>query len=673
MKKQKESIILFSLIFVILMLLNFSLLLLSLRSQISLKIGEPAPQDVILPITVSYVDEEKTELAKKNAAKGVSPLYTFDSSVKLEIINDLEEFFNESIKVKSAETGKDEKLNKLVNDLKVDNQTATLILNEPDERLIDIKNLLVNNINFLYENGIKEENLDEIITEIKNNLEKSGFKKEEEDIAITVLKRFIKPNLVVDRLTTEKLIQEAVKNVKPVQVTIQSGTKIIEKGETVTQEDIKTLEKIGIYKQINAYNVMVLIMLSFFEGQIIFGVTKGKKFALKKSIEIITVFFIVSLLAFLLSKISIFLLPIPLFILILIEFFDFKDVVLLSLAFLLILSNMFMQEASILIIYFVFSILLAYLQEREIKILSYFKRNLYFTIIVASIVLFVSKSFIASSQNAVTNSLYALINFSVSTFSSLAVVYILEHIFNEATFLRLIELNEPNNPILKELLERAPGTFNHSLNVANIASQAADAIEANFLLTRVGALYHDIGKMLYPYYFTENQVGIPNIHNSISPSLSKVILINHVKDGIALAKRYRLPYDVIHFIETHHGKSILLYFYRKAKETNPEVSEEEFRYPGPLPDTKETFIVSLADAIEAASHSLSDNETDYRHLEEVVNRIVEERMKEGEFVEAPVTFHEIDIIKQTFVKSLFSIYHKRERYPDEKTDSPRSS
>jgi putative nucleotidyltransferase with HDIG domain len=320
----------------------------------------------------------------------------------------------------------------------------------------------------------------------------------------------------------------------------------------------------------------------------------------------------------------------------------------------------------VIIIFSVTSLLVVYYINKTKKIASYIISSALGGFFVGITVFFMGKTFSLATQSSFINSLFSFLNFLLSVPIAIVIIYIFEHIFNEATLLRLLELNDLNTPLLKEMSVKAPGTFAHSIAVANISSQAAEAINANSLLVRVGALYHDIGKLLYPYYFTENQSDVPNIHNTISPSLSKVIILNHVKDGIELGKRYRLPDDIIHFIETHHGKSVMMYFYLKAKEIDPNVTMDDFRYPGPLPDTKETVIVSLADAVEAASKSLDKEELEYRKIEELVNRLIEDRIKQGELSEADITFAELEKVKNSFVKSLISMYHKRERYPNGK-------
>jgi putative nucleotidyltransferase with HDIG domain len=276
----------------------------------------------------------------------------------------------------------------------------------------------------------------------------------------------------------------------------------------------------------------------------------------------------------------------------------------------------------------------------------------------------VTKEILSTSA---ANFLYSFTNFFVSAVASIGIVFMMEHLFNEITIMRLLELSDTNNQLMKELLIKAPGTYQHSMLVANIASNAAEAIGADSLLTKVGAFYHDVGKMTHPYFFTENQSGIPNIHNTLSPNLSKSVIINHVKDGVAIAKSFRLPKEIIDFIETHHGKTVVTYFYHKAKEVDPSISKDDYRYPGPLPQTKETAILFFADAVEAASHSIED--VDFRKIEELINTIVDERVKDGQLDESAITFMELKIIKDALVKSLVSIYHKREKYPNEQQNA----
>ncbi|MFN8576884.1 MAG: HDIG domain-containing protein, partial [Candidatus Sericytochromatia bacterium] len=242
----------------------------------------------------------------------------------------------------------------------------------------------------------------------------------------------------------------------------------------------------------------------------------------------------------------------------------------------------------------------------------------------------------------------------------------LESVFGLITSFKLFELANPNQPLLKQLMVKAPGTYQHSLVVGNLAEAAAEAVNGDPLLTRVGAMYHDIGKMVRPYFFIENQLGIENQHSKISPRLSALVITAHVKEGLELAKEYKLPSTISDFIPMHHGTSLIAYFFHQAKQTeNPEnVMEEHFRYPGPKPQTKETAILMLADATEAAVRAISKPTVD--QIQKTIGKIIKARIDDGQLSEAPLTLVDLEKISVEFLRILQSLYHSRIEYPSEK-------
>ena len=241
-------------------------------------------------------------------------------------------------------------------------------------------------------------------------------------------------------------------------------------------------------------------------------------------------------------------------------------------------------------------------------------------------------------------------------------IYVYEKIFGMVSDMSLLELSDTNSKLLKELAEKAPGTFHHSLNVANLAEAAANEINANAMLARVGALYHDIGKMENPTYFTENQTTSVNSHDELSPKESAQIIIDHVIKGIEIAKRNNLPDRVIDFIRTHHGTSTVYYFYKKEKESNENASPEDFRYPGPIPFSKETAILMMCDSVEAASKSLKEPTSVL--IDNFVEKIINKQMEEGQFLNSNITFKEIQMVKKILKRKLKNIYHLRIEYPE---------
>ncbi len=244
-----------------------------------------------------------------------------------------------------------------------------------------------------------------------------------------------------------------------------------------------------------------------------------------------------------------------------------------------------------------------------------------------------------------------------------------ERVFDVQTDLRLLELGDASHPLLRQLAQRAPGTYNHSINVAAIAEAAADAIGAHGLLTRVGAYFHDIGKMFKPNYFIENQEQGANRHAALQPAMSTLVIIAHVKDGADLARKHRLPRRIIDFIEQHHGTTLVEYFYRQAakqQEQDPNgevVSETSFRYPGPKPRSLEAAVLMLADSVESASRALV--EPTPSRIQHLVDEIAMKKLSDGQFDECGLTLNQLHVIKQSLIKSLTAIYHGRIKYPNQ--------
>jgi putative nucleotidyltransferase with HDIG domain len=273
-------------------------------------------------------------------------------------------------------------------------------------------------------------------------------------------------------------------------------------------------------------------------------------------------------------------------------------------------------------------------------------------------------------MNALMWGLWAIVAGSLMT----CLLPIVERIFGVQTDLSLIELGDPAHPLLQELVRRAPGTYNHSITVASLAEAAAESIGARGLLVRVGAYFHDIGKMLKPGYFVENQGQGDNRHQSLMPAMSTLVIIAHVKDGADLARQNKIPEPIIDFIQQHHGTTLVEYFYRQASERSARgndidgsnvVDESSFRYPGPKPQTKEAGILMLADAVESASRVLV--EPTPARIESLVQELSRKRLLDGQFDECGLTLEEVDKVGQSLVKSLTAVYHGRVKYPEQET------
>ena len=262
--------------------------------------------------------------------------------------------------------------------------------------------------------------------------------------------------------------------------------------------------------------------------------------------------------------------------------------------------------------------------------------------------------------------LYFGINFILMMFSYI-LVYMLEKTFGYVSPISLVELANISNPLLKKLSETTPGTFQHSLNVSILATEAAGSVNADTQLIRTGALYHDIGKMTNPGFFTENQSGF-NPHTQLTYIQSAQIIISHVTEGVKMAEKANLPQAVIDFIRTHHGKGKTKYFYNSYVNEHPdeEVDEKLFTYPGPNPFSKETAILMMADSVEAASRSLKDYSEE--NIKVLVNKIIDSQIADGLMKDAPLTFRDVELIKNIFIDKLKTMYHSRISYPELKKD-----
>ena len=262
------------------------------------------------------------------------------------------------------------------------------------------------------------------------------------------------------------------------------------------------------------------------------------------------------------------------------------------------------------------------------------------------------------------------LNGFISAFVVMATLKVFEYLFGVLTNFSLLELSDFNHPLLKKMILEAPGTYHHSLFVGNLAEAAANAIGANTLLCRVGAYYHDIGKIDKPEYFTENQIFEVNKHDDLEPTMSRLVIFNHVKGGVEIAKKYHFHPTLIDFIEGHHGKSLMHYFYQRAvaeAQDGELVDEQTFRYPGPKPQTREVAIVMLADSAEGACRALEDPTP--ARIDETVRKIINNKFIDGQLDECTLTLKDLEMIGMTFTRVLTAIYHTRIKYPEKKNDN----
>lgn len=491
----------------------------------------------------------------------------------------------------------------------------------------------------------------------------------------TLLKA-VKPNIFYNERLTIEVIEDEVSKVLPTRGFVPIGSRVIAQGEIVEGESYQVLMTLNetyqsqtwtdsqYYWRLMGYTILValsyIILVSF--------LYRYRPNIYQNTRKLLFIFFnilSVILLTILLINFDAsytYVVPVCILPLILKAFFDARVGLFTHVITILILSFIVPYAEEYLFLQIIAGIV-TILSSSEI----YKRANLFVTIgQIVLIYIIAYFAFYAINQGGVTgwewNKISYFILCGLAMLFVWPLIYIYEKIFGLVSDVSLLELSDTNSKLLKELSNKAPGTFHHSLNVANIAESAANAINANAMLTRVGALYHDIGKMVNPTYFTENQGSGINPHDDLDPEESAAIIINHTINGIEIARKYKIPDRIIDFIRTHHGNSTVYYFYKKAQVNNPNVDIVGYQYPGPKPFSPETAILMIADSVEAASKSLKNPTSAL--IDNLVDKIINKQVEEGQFINADITFKQIEIIKSVIKKKLASIYHLRIEYPE---------
>ncbi len=557
-------------------------------------------------------------------------------------------------------------------------------------------------IDKLYAKGVvensREYNRDDSVYLVKNNLQslvsfKELHKLEETDNAIRDLLRenglgvftrpfqellggIIQPNVTYDNNLSDQALAAEIAKISHTRGTIDEGKLIVAKGEVVEAENYKILDSLrqeyeselwaanNYYFILFGYTILVALVLMM----LLFFLKKYRFEIYQNNTKVTFIFFNILLMVFVTTMMVkyneayVFVVPLCILPLLLKTFFDAR-------------LGLFVHVLTVLILGFVvpnsFEYIFLQIIAGIVTILTiselYKRANLFIS--VAQITLIYVVGYLAfhiihegNLENIVWFTLGLFFLNGMITLFVQPLIYIYEKVFGLVSDVSLLELSDTNSKLLKELSNKAPGTFHHSLQVANLAEAAANEIGANSMLVRVGALYHDIGKMLNPTYFTENQITNVNPHDELSSKDSAKIIIDHVIEGIELARKNNLPDRVIDFIRSHHGTTMVYYFFKKQQELDADVDESEFRYPGPIPFSKETAILMMADSVEAASKSLK-NPT-FLIIDEFVNKIIAGQMAADQFINADITFKEIETIKKIFKQKLTNIYHLRVEYPE---------
>ncbi len=517
--------------------------------------------------------------------------------------------------------------------------------------------------------------------QLLNNTPKSM---DAELIRLADVNKYIRENIVYDASTSEKAREEFIQQVSPSTWMVQTGQRIIDQGEIVSSQTYKVLNSLKRVTEERSgrtgkngwmiFGQLLLVVLLFgaFYAYLLFF--RPHEYRNRKHVTfmvlLVTSFVALTAITSQLDLFNVYIIPYAIVTILIRTFIDSRTALFASLI-TIILSSLMVPFPFEFIVIQIAVAMVSVFMLKELSERYQLIRSSFFILIAYSLMYIGLVMHQEGNINKIDPIIfiYFFINFIFILFSY-SLVYLIEKSFGFISGVSLIELSNINKPLLKELSEKAPGTFQHSLQVSNLGMAAAVKIGANASLIRTGALYHDIGKMVNPAFFTENQSPGMNPHAGLPFEESARIIINHVRDGVKIAQKNNLPKQITDFIETHHGTSMPKYFYISWKNANPgkEINEDLFRYPGPNPFSKETAIMMMADAVEAASRSLPEyNEDSIRNL---VESLIDSQVTEGYFKLAPITFRDIAAIKEVFLQKLQTIYHTRIAYP--KLDKPQT-
>ena len=597
-------------------------------------------------------------------------------------------------------------LNKSLNLLynKIDNPLNDSVINTLNKRELKlIKNAGIAIISKIYSRGLLDQNYDyksnQIVSLLINNKQvNSGYFADihkPEDLLtfinneiislniqeykpqiVSILFDLVESNISLNENLTKNSIEEALANVSPNRGIIEKETLIISKGEIVEGDKLKILEslkneyetssvsKTNYYLIISSYSLLVILTLLM----IILFIRKFRKKIYLNLNQLSLVFFNVTLLVLITTFVVniessyVFVIPICILPLLLKAFFDSR-------------VAFFVHSVTVMLLGFIvpnsYEFIFLNIIVGVITIISsddlYKRANLFITVGQITAVYMISYfSFFVIHEGNIDNlEIFNFLLFMLCGLLTLFVyplIYIYEKVFNLVSDVSLLELSDTNSPLLKELSNKAPGTFHHSMNVANLAESSANEIGGNSMLARVGALYHDIGKMNNPSYFTENQVTGTNPHDKLSSLESVNIILDHVSKGVEMAKKNNLPNRIIDFIRTHHGTSVIHYFYENDLNLNLKPNIEDYKYSGPKPFSKETALVMMCDSVEAATKSLEN--PDSEKINSFVETIIDKQIENNQFENCSITFKDIKTIKNVIKKKLANIYHIRVEYPE---------
>ncbi len=647
-----------------------------------IRIGQPAPNTIKAAKDVE--DIITTEKLRTDAANNVRSVYSVDENVKDTVLQTLGSRLEAVKQVANLyippEEGKSE-----VTDTQLDTANQQLApveitseelvaLGAADEKTLDaILSRAEELVTETMDSNLRESEIDAGVQKISDTLVRERYPRLLAGVISKAVRASLEPNYFYDEEATENARQAERDKVET--VTRIKGEVIVSDGEIVTEAQYRMLDSLGMIKESTLdiplyYGVALLSMLLLATGGLYLYLFEEKTFKSLRTLILICVVCVLEMGASLLVReVTPYLMPSTLALLLLCQLVSRRSAIYLNIVMAIVIS-LFASASSGFFNMTMFTVMVNTLTSGTLALVIFKKRQQRTTTLLAGLVMGVSNMVSTFAVGLVSNNnlMNVLVMAEWAAASSIlaavlciAIMPLLEWMFNVVTPSKLIELSNPNQPLLRRLLLEAPGTYHHSIIVANLAEAAANEVGANALLARVGAYYHDVGKLKRPGYFKENQMG-DNPHDRTDPRVSTAILTAHPRDGAQMAKNERIPDAIVDIIRSHHGDSPVLYFYNKSRQENgDEVNIDDFRYDGPCPASREAAIVMLADTVEAAARSVPNPDAD--KLNTLIRTLVRQKTEDGQLDHCDLTFADLDRICSSFLTVLSGVFHERIEYP----------
>ncbi|WP_437822877.1 HD family phosphohydrolase [Tenacibaculum mesophilum] len=626
-----------------------------------------APFDFAIQKTTEEIEEEKNEL--KNSSK---KYFVVDTSIKEEVTHS---FTNQVKSIDSLSTNVIRDIiregEKLINKIYVHGFLDDASIDKADREDVIVLRKGNSIDDVLFSRLVQSK---DILSFLRTNTE--GLQYYKQRLLINYLSNNLRPNVTYDYKYSEKELNERFQGISYAKGKVSKGELIILKGDIVEGRKYNVLKsyevasssriwtKSNYYWIVFGYTILValaLLMLLLFLERYRFETFNDNN-------KVTFIFFNIFLMIFVQTMVVkynsgyLYVVPLSILPIVLKAFFDARLGLFTHVLTVLLLGFIVPNSFEFIYLHIIAGIVTILTVSELYKRASLFMSIGQITLIY--MVTYFAFSILKEGNADKINWMYFGLFAANGLLSFLAVffIYFYEKLFGLVSDVTLLELSNTNSKLLRDLNEKAPGTFQHSMQVANLAEAAANEIGANSMLVRTGALYHDIGKMVKPMYFTENQSTGVNPHNDLLPVDSARIILDHVINGIEIAKKYKLPDRIIDFIRTHHGTSVTYYFYKQEQENNPDVNIQKFQYQGPIPFSKETAILMMCDAAEAASKSLKNPTA--QSIDVLIDRIIDKQKNDNQFINSDITFREIEKIKKIIKNKLMNIYHLRVEYPE---------